>query len=108
MNQFIKKQLTMNDINIVKDNIKEMIINFDPKHKFVKLGNITLDSCYIDTRGKECDNITLDDIRYIDDKLYAISNFGYICLDDRIMDIDDWYMIEDIITDIVSSVKCFN
>ena len=94
----------MKDTNIVKDNIKEMIINFDPKHKFVKFGNVVLIS-----QGKDFGSISLIDIRYIDDELYGATNFGYMyLLDDLITDVNDWYNLEDIVMDIISSVKCFN
>lgn len=90
------------NIEIMQNNIKDMIEEFDPKRKLIILNDdITLDSCYVNSDGEELDNIEIFTIYNCDGVLFGETNFGCIDLEAQIKDEDDWCTLEDIVTDFI-------
>ena len=91
-----------NNIDNTISNIKDKLEEFDPDHKLIVFDDgITLDSCYVNSRGDELDNIEIYTICDTDGVLFGETNYGCIDLEDQIEDEDDWYTIEDVINDLV-------
>lgn len=94
----------MNTIKNIQSNIKEMIHEFDAQRNLIVLNDdITLDTCYVNDDGEELDNIEIFTIYNCDGVLFGETNYGCIDLEDQLKDEDDWYTLEDIVSDIVQS-----
>ena len=93
----------MNTIKNIQSNIKEMIHEFDAQRNLIVLNDdITLDTCYVNDDGEELDNIEIFTIYNCNGVLLSETNYGCINLEDQLKDEDDWYTLEDIVSDIVS------
>ncbi len=93
-------------IEKVKENINDMIIKFDPSRKLIVLNDdIILDTCYVNDSGKELDNIAVFTLYSCDDVIFGETNFGCINLEEKINDEDDWYTLEDIVSDPIAELE---
>ena len=74
------------------------IVNEKGKNMVLDLDGIVLDTC----DEMHIDNLTIYELSTFvkQDRLCANTNWGMIDLEIAITDIDDWYTLEDIVTDL--------